>query len=131
MQQISTKYNKCIFSWRFAPLWQTSITSIGGGGPNLSNLSNDQEREKTEMAYQEKNSADRFSTRHSDTPTLTNEAVAALLPVLTQHENPLAELLAVVLNAAMKLERQEHLKAEPYERTLERTEKMLHYPLLT
>jgi transposase-like protein len=72
------------------------------------------------MAYQEENSADRAIMRHSDAPALTNEAVAALLPVLTQQENPLAELLSVVLNAAMKLERQEYLRAEPHERTPER-----------
>ena len=67
------------------------------------------------MAYQGENNADRAIT-----PSLTNEAVAALLPVLTQHENPLAELLSVVLNAAMRLERQEHLRAEPHERCAER-----------
>lgn len=67
------------------------------------------------MAYQGENSADRAMM-----PSLTNEAVAALLPVLTQHENPLAELLSVVLNAAMRLERQEHLRAEPHERCAER-----------
>ena len=81
------------------------------------------------MAYREENNADRFSVRHSGAPgmvrgapvpTLTNEAVADLLPVLTQHENPLAELLSVVLNAAMRLERQEHLRAEPHERCAER-----------
>jgi putative transposase len=86
-----------------------------GGRPLLSNLSNDQEREKKEMTHQAENSADRAIA-----PTLTNEAVAALLPVLTQHENPLAELLAVVLNAAMKLERQEYLRAEPHQRCAER-----------
>ena len=52
--------------------------------------------------------------------TLTQDAVAALLPLLTQGDNPLAELLSVVLNAAMKLERQQHLRAEPHERSTDR-----------
>ena len=51
---------------------------------------------------------------------LTQDAVAALLPLLTEGDNPLAELLSVVLNAAMKLERQEHLKAAPHERSADR-----------
>ena len=72
------------------------------------------------MIYQGENSAESRLMRQADASTLTNEAVAALLPVLTRSENPLAELLSVVLNAAMRLERQEHLRAEPHERTLER-----------
>ena len=51
---------------------------------------------------------------------MTQDAVAALLPLLTEGDNPLAELLSVVLNAAMKLERQEHLKAAPHERSADR-----------
>jgi transposase-like protein len=44
---------------------------------------------------------------------LTADAVSALLPLL-------AELLSAVLNAAMKLERQQFLKADPHERSAER-----------
>ena len=52
--------------------------------------------------------------------SLPPEAAAALLPVLTSSQNPLAELLCIVLNAAMKLERQEHLRVQPHERNPER-----------
>lgn len=61
-----------------------------------------------------------FTGQGASTQSLTPEAVAALLPLLTKGDNPLAELLTVVLNAAMKLERQEYLRAQPHERTPER-----------
>ena len=47
-----------------------------------------------------------------------NSALAELLPLLTGgDENRFAEALRLLLNAAMVLERQRHLQAEPFERT--------------
>ena len=51
---------------------------------------------------------------------LTPDAVSELLTLLTSSENPLSGLLAEVLNAAMLLERQHHLRADRHERTDER-----------
>jgi transposase-like protein len=49
---------------------------------------------------------------------LENSALAELLPLLTGgDENRFAEALRLLLNAAMILERQRHLQAEPFERT--------------
>ena len=43
--------------------------------------------------------------------------MAALLPLLTgASDNPLAEVLTVLLNAAMKFEREKHIGVAPYER---------------
>jgi putative transposase len=77
------------------------------------------------MTYRNNDSACRESGAQaplftSSATSLPPEAVAALVPLLTGSQNPLAELLSVVLNAAMKLERQEHLRAEPHERNPER-----------
>ncbi len=72
-----------------------------------------------DSAYRE-SSAEALSLTSNFGASLPPEAVAALLPLLTGSQNPLAELLSVVLNAAMKLERQEHLRAEPHERNPER-----------
>lgn len=52
--------------------------------------------------------------------TYQNEdnSLAALLPLLTgASDNPLAQALSVLLNAAMKLEREKHLGVAPYERS--------------
>ena len=49
--------------------------------------------------------------------SLTPEAVRELLTMLTRTQNPLADLLAVVLRAAMNLEPEHHLHEEPHERT--------------
>ncbi len=52
-----------------------------------------------------------------------DNALAGLLPLLTnegQSENPLAQALAVLLNAAMLHEREQHIGAAPYERNEER-----------
>lgn len=47
--------------------------------------------------------------------------MAALLPLLTgTSDNPLAEVLTVLLNAAMKYEREKHIGVAPYERGAER-----------
>src|SRR3978361_1749357 len=49
--------------------------------------------------------------------------LAALLPFLIgdgKSENPLADALAVLLNAAMQYEREKHIGAAPYERSAER-----------
>lgn len=47
--------------------------------------------------------------------------MAALLPLLTgASDNPLAEVLTVLLNAAMKYEREKHIGVAPYERGEER-----------
>jgi len=49
---------------------------------------------------------------------LEDSAVAVLLPLLTNgDEDRLREALRLLLNAAMLLERQHHLRAEPFERT--------------
>jgi len=46
-----------------------------------------------------------------------DNALAALLPLLTDGgDNPLAQTLGVLLNAAMQFEREKHLGAAPYER---------------
>ena len=46
-----------------------------------------------------------------------DNAMAALLPLLTgASDNPLAEVLTVLLNAAMKYEREKHIGVAPYER---------------
>ena len=79
-----------------------------------------------EMTYRNNDSAyseqgvEALSLTSSFGASLPPEAVAALLPLLTRSQNPLAELLSVVLNAAMKLERQEHLGVQPHERNPER-----------
>ncbi len=45
----------------------------------------------------------------------------ALLPLLTgASDNPLAKVLTVLLNAAMKFEREKHIRVAPYERGEER-----------
>ena len=50
-----------------------------------------------------------------------DNAMAALLPLLTgTSDNPLAEVLTVLLNAAMKYEREKHIGVAPYERGGER-----------
>lgn len=50
-----------------------------------------------------------------------DNALAALLPLLTGGgDNPLAEVLTVLLNAAMKFEREKHIGVAPYERGEER-----------
>lgn len=72
------------------------------------------------MTYHNNDSAEALSLTSSFGASLPPEAVAALLPMLTRSQNPLAELLSVVLNAAMKLERQEHLGVQPHERNPER-----------
>ena len=63
-------------------------------------------------------------THHKDISAsrarLTPDAVSELLTLLTSSENPLSGLLAEVLNAAMLLERQHHLRADRHERTDER-----------
>ena len=47
--------------------------------------------------------------------------LVALLPLLTQgSDNPLADALAVLLNAAMQYEREKHIGASPYERKEDR-----------
>ena len=51
---------------------------------------------------------------------LTPDAVSELLTILTSAENPLSGILTEVLNAAMLLERQHHLRADRHERTDER-----------
>lgn len=53
--------------------------------------------------------------RNEDNP------LAALLPLLSQgSDNPLAQALGVLLNAAMRFERERHIGAVPYERSSER-----------
>jgi len=50
-----------------------------------------------------------------------DNSLAALLPLLTgASDNPLAQALTVLLNAAMKFEREKHIGAAPYERSEER-----------
>lgn len=50
-----------------------------------------------------------------------DSALAALLPLLSgESDNPLAAALSVLLNAAMRHEREKHLGAAPYERSPER-----------
>ena len=50
-----------------------------------------------------------------------DNSLAALLPLLTgTSDNPLAEVLTVLLNAAMKYEREKHIGVAPYERGDER-----------
>src|SRR5688572_29965789 len=50
-----------------------------------------------------------------------DNALAELLPVLTSAgENPLAQALTVLLNAAMLFEREQHIGVAPYERNTER-----------
>lgn len=50
-----------------------------------------------------------------------DNSLAALLPLLTgTSDNPLAEVLTVLLNAAMKVEREKHIGVAPYERGDER-----------
>ncbi|MBC7806621.1 MAG: IS256 family transposase [Akkermansiaceae bacterium] len=50
-----------------------------------------------------------------------DNALVALLPLLTgTSDNPLAQVLTVLLNAAMKHEWEKHIGAAPYERTEER-----------
>ena len=50
-----------------------------------------------------------------------DNSLAALLPLLTgTSDNPLAEVLTVLLNAAMKFEREKHIGVAPYERGEER-----------
>lgn len=50
-----------------------------------------------------------------------DNALAALLPLLTgSSDNPLAEILTVILNAAMKFERETHIGVAPYARGGER-----------
>lgn len=50
-----------------------------------------------------------------------DNAMAALLPLLTgTSDNPLAEALTALLNAAMKYEREKHIGVAPYERGAER-----------
>ena len=51
---------------------------------------------------------------------LTPDAVSEFLTILTSAENPLSGILTEVLNAAMLLERQHHLRADRHERTDER-----------
>ena len=51
---------------------------------------------------------------------LTPDAVSEFLTILTSAENPLSGILVEVLNAAMLLERQHHLRADLHERTDER-----------
>ena len=47
-----------------------------------------------------------------------NSAAASLLPLLTNGEDDrLREALALLVNAAMLVERQNHLRAEPFDRT--------------
>ena len=50
----------------------------------------------------------------------TPDAVSEFLTILTSAENPLSGILTEVLNAAMLLERQHHLRADRHERTDER-----------
>ena len=53
---------------------------------------------------------------------LEDNALAALLPLLTSGEDDrFRDALRLLLNAAMMLERQHHLRAAPYERAEERT----------
>lgn len=63
-------------------------------------------------------------THHKDISAsrarLTPDAVSELLSLLTSSENPLSGLLAEVLNDAMLLELQQHLRADRHERTDER-----------
>lgn len=55
------------------------------------------------------------------TCNLEDSAVAELLPLLMSgDDNRFADALSLLLNAAMLLERQRHLRAEPFERTEER-----------
>ena len=52
-----------------------------------------------------------------------NNPLAALLPFLIgdgKSENPLADALSVLLNAAMLYEREKHIGAAPYERKEDR-----------
>ena len=50
-----------------------------------------------------------------------DNSLAALLPLLTgASDNPLAQALTVLLNTAMKYEREKHIGATPYERSAER-----------
>ena len=50
-----------------------------------------------------------------------DNSLAALLPLLTgTSDNPLAQALTVLLNAAMKYEREKHIGVAPYERGDER-----------
>ncbi|MBC8143859.1 MAG: IS256 family transposase [Armatimonadetes bacterium] len=50
-----------------------------------------------------------------------DNALASLLPLLTgTSDNPLAEVLTMLLNAAMKFEREKHIGVAPYERGDER-----------
>jgi transposase-like protein len=50
-----------------------------------------------------------------------DNSLAALLPLLTgTSDNPLAQALTVLLNAAMKFEREKHIGAAPYQRSEER-----------
>jgi transposase-like protein len=50
-----------------------------------------------------------------------DNSLTALLPLLTgTSDNPLAQALSVLLNAAMKLEREKHIGVAPYERRDER-----------
>jgi hypothetical protein len=51
---------------------------------------------------------------------ITPDAVSEFLTILTSAENPLSAILTEVLNAAMLLERQHHLRADRHERTDER-----------
>ena len=48
---------------------------------------------------------------------MTQDTVSERTTTLTSTENRLSKILAVVLNAAMKLECHHHLHAEPHERT--------------
>ena len=51
-----------------------------------------------------------------------DNALAELLPLLTSGEDDrFRDALRLLLNAAMVLERQQHLRAAPYERAKERT----------
>jgi putative transposase len=53
-----------------------------------------------------------------DSENTTEGGLAALLPLLTSgQEDRFCEALRLLLNAAMLLERQHHLRAEPFERT--------------
>jgi hypothetical protein len=66
------------------------------------------------------------TTNASNAPTsvgnaLGKDAIEMLLPLLTSTENPLAELLGVILNAAMKIERQQFLGVEPHHASARRT----------
>ena len=48
--------------------------------------------------------------------SLTPDAVRELLGLVTNAENPFSDLLILVLNAAMKLERKRHLRNDHHER---------------